>query len=299
MPVTGQTNPELFPLYYERKLLEYVKANLVATRYGQIYSFKPNMGRTAVFTRFSPLQKATTPLTDQPTPSQGASISTQQVQVAINEYGNYIDLDEFTDISSFTPLLDVATDLLSYNANESIDAVAMSELTTGTNVYYASGVSGRSALDGTKKLSKDDVLKGVALLRSANIPAFSDGYYVLLVHPDKILDLFTAQELITLATAKYETFETGTVGAFGGAKIVVSTTLPILAGAGGGTPASDVYQSVLLGQNAYGVVDIDGNSIQMVYTNVDKLGRIKTVGWKAYFAAKRLYEPALLRIESN
>lgn len=151
----------------------------------------------------------------------------------------------------------------------------------------------------TKKLSKDDVRKGVNLLNRAEILPFPDGYYVLLVHPDKILDLFTAQELITLASAKYEALEKGVVGTFGGAQIVVSTTLPILAGAGGGTPASDVYQSVLLGQNAYGVVDIDGNSIQMVYTNVDKLGRIKTVGWKAYFAAKRLYEPALLRIESN
>lgn len=297
MSVTGQTNPELFPLYYERKLLEYVKANLVATKYGQKYSFKPNQGRIAVFTKFEPLQKVTTAITDQPTPTTGASISTQQIQVQIQEYGNYIDLDEFTDITSFTPLVDVATDLLSYNAQESLDAIAMAELTAGTNILYAGGATDRTGLDGTKKLSKDDVLQAVALLRRANIPTFQDGYYVLLIHPDKLLDLFTAQELITLGSAKFETFERGVVGAFGGAKIVISTTLPILEGVGGG--GSNVYQSILLGQNAYGVVDLDGNSVQMVYTNVDKLGRIKTIGWKAYFAVKRLYEPAIVRIESN
>ena len=39
MPVvTGITNPELFPQYYERKLLAYVKENLVANRYGQKFS---------------------------------------------------------------------------------------------------------------------------------------------------------------------------------------------------------------------------------------------------------------------
>lgn len=299
MPITGQTNPELFPLYYERKLLEYVKANLIATRYGQKYSFKPNQGRAAVFTRFSPLQTARSPLTNQQTPSTGASISTQQVQVQMQEYGNYIDLDEFTDITSFASLVDVATDLLSYNAQESLDAVAMAELTSGTNIYYAGGVLDRGSLDGTNKLSKDDILKGVSLLRRANIPTFPDGYYVLAIHPDKLLDIFTAQELLTLSQANVGIMEKGVVGAFGGAKIVISTTLPILTGQGGGTPASDVYQSILLGLNAYGVVDLNGNSIQMTYTNVDKLGRIKTIGWKSYFAVKRLYEPAIVRIESN
>lgn len=299
MPVTGQTNPELFPLYYERKLIEYVKQNLLATRFGQRFSFQPNTGRTAVFTRFSPLSVSTTPLTDQATPAQGAGISSQQVQATINEYGNYIDLDEFTDITSFVPLVDVATDLLSYNAQQTLDKVAMEELTAGTNVLYAGGVSQRSGLDGTKKLSKTEIRKAVNLLQRADIPPFQDGYYVCLLHPDKVLDLFTNEELIQLATARFEAVEKGMIGAFGGVKFYISTALPILSGAGGGTPAADVYQSLVLGANAYGVVDLDSKSVQMVYTNVDKLGRIKTIGWKAYFTAKRLYEPAIVRIESN
>jgi N4-gp56 family major capsid protein len=299
MPVTGATLPELFPLYYERKLLEYIKANLVATKYGQKFSMPVHSGRTAVWTRFQPLNPATTPITFQPTPTTGASMATQQVQATIEEYANYIELDEFTDITSFVPLVDQATDLLSYNAQMSLDAIAMAELTSGTNVLYADGVSGRSALDGTKKLSKSDIRKAINILKRNNIPPFPDGYYVVLIHPDKTLDLFTDTELIQLAIASKDIFEKGVVGQYGGAKFVESTTLPILAGAGGGSPAADVYQTVVLGMNAYGVVDIDGKSVQMVFTNVDKLGRVKTIGWKAYFACKRLYEPALVRIESN
>ncbi len=295
--VTGQTNPELFPQYYERKLLAYVKENLVALKFGQKFSLPRNSGRQAVFTRFEPLPKVTTPITDQPTPASGASIATQQVTVQLEEYGNYIDLDEFTDLTSFVPLVDQATDLLSYNAQQSLDAIAMKELTTGTNVIYAGEVTQRVDLVG-KPLTKTEIRKAVNLLQRNNIPPFPDGYYVCLIHPDKTLDLFTDQELIQMSLAKREALEKGFVGEFAGVKFYVSTALPIVPNGNSTTP-QDVYLTVVLGQNAYGIVDLDGNTLQMVQTNVDKLGRVKTIGWKAYFAVKRLYEPAIVRIESN
>ncbi len=295
--VTGQTNPELFPQYYERKLLAYVKENLVAIRFGQKFSLPRNSGRQAVFTRFEPLPKVTTPITDQPTPASGASIATQQVTVPLEEYGNYIDLDEFTDLTSFVPLVDQATDLLSYNAQQSLDSIAMNELTSGTNVIYAGGVTRRADLVNTP-ITKTEIRKAVNLLQRNNIPPFPDGYYVCLIHPDKTLDLFTDQELIQMSLAKREALEKGFIGEFAGVKFYVSTTLPIVPNGNSTTP-DDVYLTVVLGQNAYGVVDLDGTTMQMVQTNVDKLGRVKTIGWKAYFAVKRLYEPAIVRVESN
>jgi len=77
-------------------------------------------------------------------------------------------------------------------------------------------------------------------------------------------------------------------------KFYITTALPIYDN--GGQP---VYTTLVLGANAYGIVDVDTTTMQMTYTNLDKLGRVKTIGWKAYFAVKRLYEPAIVRIESN
>lgn len=292
--ITAQTNPQLFPVYYERKLLSYVKENLLVLKFGQKFTLPRNSGRQAVFTRFSPLPKATTPITDSPTPASGASMATQQITVALQEYGNYIDLDEFTDMTSFVPLVDQAVDLLSYNAQQSLDTVGMQEITTGVNVLYAGGVADRSGLDGTKKITKSDIRKAVSILQRNNIPTFADGYYVCWIHPDKVLDLFTDQELIQLSIAKPQAIEKGYIGEFAGVKFYISTTLPIVDNNG-----INIYQTVVFGQNAYGVVDLDGNTMQFVQTNLDKLGRVKTIGWKAYFAAKRLYEPAIVRIESN
>jgi len=300
MPVVNQsTNPELFPLYYEKKALEYVKANLVATKYGQLFRMPRNAGRTAVFTRFDPLPVNTTPLTNQPTPAEGASIATRQVQATIEEYGNYIDLDTFTDITSFVPLVDQATDLLAYNAQQTIDAVAMKELLGGTNVLYAGGASAREELTGDKPLTKAEIRKAVRRLKRKNIPTFEDGYYVCLIHPDKLTELFTDQELISLAFTKKDAFETGVVGVFAGVKFVETTQLPILEITDANGKTHPVYQTLIFGKNAYGVVQIDGNTFQLVYTNTDKLGRVKTIGWTAYFAAKRLMEDAIVRIESN
>jgi N4-gp56 family major capsid protein len=289
--ITGVTNPELFPQYYERKLLQYVKQNLPVLDYGQKFSMPQNSGKVAVFTRFSPLPIVKTPITSQPTPTSGANLSTQQVSVSIEEYGNYIDLDDFTNITSFTPLMDVAIDRLAYNAKQSLHAVAMDELTAGTNVIYAGGATSRSGLDGTKKLTKAEIRQAATLLKRNDIPPFQDGYYVCFIHPDKVNDLFTDQELIMLSMSRKDPIAQGYIGELAGVRFIETTAMPILDGG--------IYQTLVVGSIAYGIVDLDGNTLQTVYTNLDKLNRVKTVGWKAYFAVKRLYEPAIVRIESN
>jgi len=296
--VTGITNPELFPQYYERKLLQYVKQNLPVLDYGQKFSMPANSGRVAVFTRFTPLPLAKEPITFKPTPASGAGLTAQQVSVQIEEYGNFIDLDEFTNITSFTPLMDVSIDRLAYNAKQSLHAVAMDELTAGTNVIYAGNATSRSELDGTKKLTKAEIRKAATLLKRADIPPFPDGYYVCFIHPDKVYELFTDQDLVMLSMTRKEPISQGYIGEFAGVRFIETTAMPIVPNGNATTPA-DVYQTLVVGSIAYGVVDLDGNTLQTVYTNLDKLNRVKTVGWKAYFAVKRLYEPAIVRIESN
>ncbi len=292
--VSGATNPELFPAYYEKKLLETVKANLVALAYGQRRQIKRNSGRQVVFTRFEPLPTNTTPITFQPTPADGKTIATQQITATVEEYGDFMDLDEFSEITSFVPLINEATDLLAFQAKETLEELTIKELTTGLNVQFANGQTSRDALTATDKLTKDEIRKAVNTLKKNFIPPFSDGYYVCFIHPDKMLELFSSQDLLELSWMNRESFEKGVVAKFAGVKFVETTKMPIVANATG----VNVYQTVIVGQNAYGLIDIDGNSIQMTFTNLDKLGRVKTIGWKAYFTAKRLYEPAILRIES-
>lgn len=77
----------------------------------------------------------------------------------------------------------------------------------------------------------------------------------------------------------------------------------IICGIGGGKDGSAVFCTLFLGENAYGVTDIEGGGLEHIvkqrgYGN-DPLNQRSSVGWKATKVAKRLIEEYLLRYESG
>ncbi len=73
---------------------------------------------------------------------------------------------------------------------------------------------------------------------------------------------------------------------------------------GGGADGSDVASTLVLGKDAYGVIDLEGKNVRAIIKNrgsagtADPLDQISTVGWKvAGFAAKILQDAWLVRIE--
>ena len=77
----------------------------------------------------------------------------------------------------------------------------------------------------------------------------------------------------------------------------------IICGKGAGRDGSAVFCTIFLGENAYGVTDIEGGGLehivkQLGYGN-DPLNQRSSVGWKATKVAKRLLEEYILRVESG
>ena len=77
----------------------------------------------------------------------------------------------------------------------------------------------------------------------------------------------------------------------------------IICGVGGGKDGSAVFCTLFLGENAYGVTDVEGGGLEHIvkqrgYGN-DPLNQRSSVGWKATKVAKRLIEEYLLRYESG
>ena len=77
----------------------------------------------------------------------------------------------------------------------------------------------------------------------------------------------------------------------------------VICGRGAGKDGSAVFCTIFLGENAYGVTDIDGGGLehivkQLGYGN-DPLNQRSSVGWKATKVAKRLLEEYILRVESG
>ena len=77
----------------------------------------------------------------------------------------------------------------------------------------------------------------------------------------------------------------------------------MICGTGAGKDGSAVFCTLFLGENAYGVTDIEGGGLEHIvkqrgYGN-DPLNQRSSVGWKATKVAKRLLEEYMIRFESG
>ena len=77
----------------------------------------------------------------------------------------------------------------------------------------------------------------------------------------------------------------------------------VICGTGAGRDGSAVFCTLFIGENAYGVTDVEGGGLEHIvkqrgYGN-DPLNQRSSVGWKATKVAKRLVEEYLIRVESG
>ena len=100
--------------------------------------------------------------------------------------------------------------------------------------------------------------------------------------------------------------ETGVVSAVTETKITIEEPAPCNAGdivtlVGDGANPS-VYSTLILGEDAYGVTEIEGGGLEHITKPLgagdDPLNQRATCGWKATKVAERLVEPYMVRIES-
>jgi N4-gp56 family major capsid protein len=72
----------------------------------------------------------------------------------------------------------------------------------------------------------------------------------------------------------------------------------------GGANGRDVYSTLILGADAYGVTELEGGGLQHIVKQLgssgtaDPLNQRATAGWKLTKVAERLVEQYMVRIES-
>ena len=73
---------------------------------------------------------------------------------------------------------------------------------------------------------------------------------------------------------------------------------------GEGANARDIYSTLVLGANAYGVTEVTGGGLEHIVKQLgsggtaDPLNQRATAGWKGTKTAERLVENYMIRIES-
>ncbi len=297
--------------YYSAYLIDMAGPLLVHDQFGQKHSIPKNGGKTIEFRKYTPLSKAMTALTEGVTPD-GQALDVSAITATVNQYGGWIQLPDMLLLSAIDNNMVQATQLLGDQAGRTLDTVTREVLNGGTNVqYYDGSVASRSALTGANKLTVDCIFRAVRFLKAQNARPI-DGSFVGIIHPDVAYDLMRSDEWIDLQkyTSNVDHVYNGEIGKIGGVRFVETTEAKIFAKAGAKATAEagseiDVYSTLILGSNAYGVTEITGGGLQHIVKQLgssgtaDPLDQRASVGWKAVKTAERLVEQYMIRIETG
>lgn len=288
--------------YYSKYLIKNAKKNLVHDQFGQKHPIPKNGGKSIEFRKYSPLSKATTPLTEGVTPD-GSPLNVSTVTSTVKQYGNWIPLTDMLLLTAIDNNMVQALDILGNNAGETLDTVTREVLNGGTVVQYAEGqVSARTLLTAEHKISVKAIKLAVRQLKKQGAQKIN-GAYIGIINQDISFDLTEDDEWKEMN--KYTTPELafeGEIGMIAGVRFVETSEAKIFAKAG--ASGRDIYSTLILGANAYGVTEVEGGGLKTIVKQLgsggtsDPLDQRATAGWKATKTAERLVEQFMVRIET-
>lgn len=311
--------------FYEKRLIDLAEPKLVHGRFGDSYPIPQGSGKQIEFRKYSILGKALTPLTEGVTPA-GNSLTVTTITCPLKQYGDWIQMSDMLQLTAVDNNIVQATKLLGSQAGRTLDTITREVLNGGTNVQYAEGqVDSRANLCGGSTtdsqnhyLTVDAVRRAVRYLKVMNAPKIN-GYYAGIIHPDCSYDLMSDPKWVNVKTySDPDGIYEGEIGRIEGVRFVETSEAKVFTHAGKDyetgtttqgvtTPkasARDVYSTLILGADAYGVTEITGGGLQHIVKQLgsagtaDPLDQRATAGWKATKVAERLVEAYMVRIET-
>jgi N4-gp56 family major capsid protein len=298
---TGTLAPTI-QTYYDKKLIKRLVEDFVHMQFGQKRAIPKNGGKTVDFRKFSALAAATTALTEGVTPA-GNAITITNVTATPLQYGDFIEISDVLDMVAIDPVLDEMTDVLGEQASRTLDTIVRDIVVAGTTVQYAAGRVSRVTVAAGDNLTVAEIRKAVRTLKRNNVKPLEGGDYVAIVEPGTTYDL--QGDAKWEAAAQYagsKQIFSGEMGRLYGVRFVETSLAKKFAGAG--AASVDVYATLVIGRDAYGIIDISGSgNVENIVKpkgssgTADPLNQRSTTGWKAMFTAKVLEQLAMVRIE--
>lgn len=291
--------------YYDTELLENARSELIFAQFGRKQPLPANKGRTVEWRKWNTLPNA--PVLQEGVIPTGEKLGQTTLTTSLEQYGMFVAITDILDLHAIDNVLLGATEELGASAGETKDILIRNALMTGTNIMYADTVSadgqatpvtGEAGLSAdNNRLTPDMVNKAATALKKAKAPKIN-GKYVAIIHPSVAYDLRSAPEWIEAHkyAATTEIFN-GEIGELHGVRFIETTNAPVHGEAG-----KMIYSSFFLGKDAYGIIDPEGGSMEMIVKDKSEAGgpleQYSTAGYKFEDATKILYPERMVRVES-
>ena len=289
--------------FYEKALLKRLTPELVYAKYGQKKSAPRNEGTTVNFRRFNAIAPKTTALTEGVTPD-GSALTVTTVTATVNQYGDFVRVSDVLDMTGIDPVITEMAQVLGESAGLAVDSVVRDVVLKGTSVQYAGGADSRDKVVAGKTLTTEEIRKAVRTLRCNHAKPLDGRCYIGIVDPETAYDLMN--DSLWQDVSKYnggQAIMDGEIGRLCGVRFVETGNGKTISN-GASTGAINLHQTMIIGADAYGTVDIAGSSHPEIIIKgtesggtADPLNQRGTIGRKAMFTAVRLQELALVRIE--
>lgn len=285
------------------------------TRFGQVRDIPRKAGTSTIkFRRYGNLTAATTALVEGVTPA-GSSMSVTDVTATVAQYGDFVTYSDVVDYESKDPVLTEFAMVLGDQAGDTLDQLARDVLAAGSTVKFVGQVE-RTAITTTDLITATVVRQAVRTLKTNKarrvttmISASTDvatepvaASYIGICHPATTYDL--QDETGWVPVEKYSSTTKvmeGEVGKLHEVRFIETTNAKVFED--GGHSSIDVYATIILGAEAYGVTRISGESLRNIVKplgsagTADPLEQRGTTGWKATFVAKILNDDFMIRVE--
>jgi N4-gp56 family major capsid protein len=296
----------------------------VLSKFGQHKPIPRNKAEAAKFRRVIQFTAVTVPLAEGVTPT-AHKIAYEDVPVTLQQYGDLVIITDKVNDLNEDPVLQNATEESGKQAAQSLEQITYGVVKAGTSVYYANG-SSRGAVNTAITLNKQRAvtrfLRAQKAMKFTKILGGSVNYstfpiqasFIAVAHTDVDADIRSMTGFIPVAQyAQRQPISEHEIGSVEDVRYVLSPDLAPWVDSGG-TPgssvvstsasAADVYPVLFFGMDAYGVCPLRGkDAITPSVINpgtIDKsdpLGQRGFVGWKSWFAAVRLNENWMARLE--
>ena len=291
--------------YYDSELLE----NARSEQFGKKQPLPANKGRTVEWRKLNTLPTANA-LQEGVVPT-GEKLGMSSLTGSLTQYGMFVAITDLLDMHAVDNILLGATEELGASAGETRDRLIRNELMTGTNVMFCDAVSDTGAVTAVSgyagmkadnnRLTPDMVNKAATWLKKCKAPRIG-GKYIAVIHPSVAYDLRASSEWIEAHkyAANTEIF-TGEIGELHGVRFIESTNAKVTQKDVSGGKAM-VYSTLFFGKNAYGIIDPEGGSMEMIVKDRSEVGgpleQYSTAGYKFEDCTRILYPERLLRVES-
>lgn len=287
--------------YYEKKFLARAEYESIFEQGGQMRTLPKNGGSTVQFTRHTPLATVTAALTEGSNPSEVA-LTAVNVTAQLGEYGTTVKISRFLTLNGIDANNAEKIEVVGQNMRETLDELVRNELFTGATTQYIGSKTALSALSASDVITVKDIQKVVRALKKNKARRLSTNVapWMGKLSPDTSFDLQQDTTWINADTYNgANKLYRGELGKIAGVRLLESANPKTE------SSTTTVYSNFFHGDQAFGVMDLDGDKPQLYiipHTKIDSgnpAGRFSTVSWACSYVVKTLNSSWLINLKSG